>query len=116
MRARGRLARVGKSCLDIFERRKVLTEEIEKHVSGFSKLESKRYLIRKKRLLPTCVQDPLLERVSTFEIKRGETERELEELVNTWEDQYPYPGIGIAFPRMRILKTSERTYATETGD
>ncbi len=28
---------------------------------------------------------------------RGETERELEELINTWEDQYPYPG-GSALP------------------
>ncbi len=58
VRERAGLARVGKGCLEIFERRKVLTEEIERHVSGFSKLESKRDLIRKKRPLPTCAQDP----------------------------------------------------------
>ena len=97
VRERAGLARVGKSCLDIFERRKVLTEEIEKHVSGFSKLESKRDLIRKKTVTADLRSRSALERVSTFEIKRGETERELEELVNTWEDQYPYPG-GSALP------------------
>ncbi|MDY9920735.1 MAG: chromosome segregation protein SMC [Synergistota bacterium] len=97
VRERAGLARVGKGCLDIFERRKVLTEEIEKHVSGFSKLESKRDLIRKKTVSADLRSRSALERVSAFEIKRGETERELEELVNTWEDQYPYPG-GSALP------------------
>ncbi|MFA6977239.1 MAG: hypothetical protein WC194_11050, partial [Mesotoga sp.] len=97
VRERAGLARVGKGCLEIFERRKVLTEEIEKHVSGFSKLESKRDLIRKKTVSADLRSRSALEKVSAFEIKRGETERELEELINTWEDQYPYPG-GSALP------------------
>ena len=97
VRERAGLARVGKGCLEIFERRKVLTEEIERHVSGFSKLESKRDLIRKKTASADLRSRSALEKVSAFEIKRGETERELEELINTWEDQYPYPG-GSALP------------------
>ncbi|MDD3673641.1 MAG: chromosome segregation SMC family protein, partial [Synergistaceae bacterium] len=97
VRERAGLARVGKGCLEIFERRKVLTEEIEKHVSGFSKLESKRDLIRKKTVSADLRSRSALEKVSAFEIKRGETERELEELINSWEDLYPYPG-GSALP------------------
>ena len=97
VRERAGLARVGKGCLEIFERRKILTEEIEKHVSGFSKLEAKRDLIRKKTASADLRSRSALEKVSAFEIKRGETERELEELINTWEDQYPYPG-GSALP------------------
>lgn len=92
VRERAALARVGKGCLEIYERRKVLTEEIEKHVSGFSKLESKRDHIRKKTVSADLRSRSALEKVSSFEIKKGETEREIEELINTWEDQYPYPG------------------------
>lgn len=92
VRERAVLARVGKSCLEIFERRKVLTEEIEKHVSGFSRLESKRDLIRGKTVSADQRSRSALEKVSSFEVKMRETERELEELINTWEDQYPYPG------------------------
>ncbi|NLX84981.1 MAG: chromosome segregation protein SMC [Synergistaceae bacterium] len=92
VRERANLASVGKSSLEIYERRKVLLAEIELHVGGFSKLESKRDLIRKKTVSADQRSKSVLDLVSSFEIKMGETHRELEELINTWEYQYPYPG------------------------
>jgi len=93
VRERANLASVGKNSLGIYERRKVLLSEIELHVGGFTKLESKRDLIRKKTVSADQRSKSAFELVSTFEIKKGETDRELEELINTWEDQYPYPGV-----------------------
>ncbi len=92
VRERTNLARIGKSCLDIFERRRSLSAEIEEQISGFSRLETKRDIIRKKTDTANTRSKAAMERMSSFEIKKNETERELEELINTWEDQYPYPG------------------------
>ena len=91
VRERANLSRIGKSCFDIFERRKALMAEIDAHISGFSKLEKKRDIIRKKADLSN-LRSKGLERISSFEMKISETQRELDELMNTWEDQYPYPG------------------------
>ena len=97
VRERANLSRTGKNCLDIFERRRVLTAEIENHISGFSKLETKRDLMRKRAELSNIRSREALERISSFELKKSETQRELDELINTWEDQYPYSG-GEALP------------------
>ncbi len=92
VRERANLTAIGKSCLEIFERRKLLFTEIERHVAGFSKLESKRDIIRKKQSEAERRSGSASEKTSLCEARKGETERELEELINTWEDQYPYPG------------------------
>jgi chromosome segregation protein len=97
VRERANLSRIGKSCFDIFERRKALMAEIDAHISGFPKLEKKRDIIRKKADLSNLRSKAALERISSFEMKISETQRELDELMNTWEDQYPYPG-GEALP------------------
>ena len=108
VRERAGLARTGKSCLEIFERRRVLTAEIEDHISGFSKLETKRALIKKKSELADIRSRAALERITSFEVRKGEAERELEELTNTWEDQYPYPG-GEALPEAEDIEDLRRS-------
>lgn len=92
VRDRANLARVGKSCLDISERRKRLRAEIEEHMGGFSKLEKRRDKMRGRLIVAEAKVRSDTEKFTLLEAKRGETEREINELINTWEEQYPYPG------------------------
>ncbi|MDL2297956.1 chromosome segregation protein SMC [Synergistaceae bacterium OttesenSCG-928-D05] len=89
---RANLGRVGKGCLEIHERKKRLVEEIDKHVGGFSKLESRREYMRKRQANAEAKARTDMDAFTRLDAKKGETERELEELLNTWEEQYPYPG------------------------
>ena len=92
VRERSNLAHVGKNCLDIHNRRLALIAEMDKQIGGYSKLESRRERFRNK----TAAADQRVrsgdEKLAQVTAKKSETERELEELVNTWEVQYPYPG------------------------
>ncbi len=92
VRERANLSRVGKNYFEIFERRKVLVAEMEQHVGGYSKLESAREYMRNRFAAADSHTRNGIEKVSLAESRKSETERELEELINTWEDQYPYPG------------------------
>lgn len=95
VRDRSNLARVGKSCLEISERRRRLIAEIEEHVDGFSKLEKRRDYMRKRLIIAETQVRSDTEKFTLLEARRGEIERESEELINTWEEQYPYPGADV---------------------
>lgn len=92
VRERANLARVGKGCLEISQRRRKLVAEIEKYVSGFSKLEKRRDYMRRRLIVAETKTRSDTEKFTLLEAKKGETEREIEELIATWEEQYPYPG------------------------
>lgn len=92
VRERANLARVGKSCLELFERRKALIAEMDKDVGGYAGLEAKREYMRGRFSAAETRARGGREKLTILEAKAGETERELAELVNTWEEQYPYPG------------------------
>lgn len=92
VRERANLARVGKGCLEISERRRKLVAEIEKYVGGFSKLEKRRDYMRRRLIVAETKTRSDTEKSTLLEAKKGETGREIEELIATWEEQYPYPG------------------------
>lgn len=92
VRERGSLAGIGKSCLEIFYRRKELIKEIDQFVDGYSALENKREYLRKRVSFAEVRARSGMDMITKIESKKGETERELAELVDTWELQYPYPG------------------------
>ena len=92
VRERSNLARVGKSCLEIHNRRKALVEEMEIYVSGYADLEKKREYMRERTAHADLRARGGMETINRIETKKAETERELDELINTWEEQYAYPG------------------------
>ncbi len=92
VRERSNLARVGKSCLEIHNRRKALVEEMEIYVSGYADLEKKREYMRERTARADLRARGGMETINRIETKKAETERELDELINTWEEQYAYPG------------------------
>lgn len=92
VKERANLARVGKNCLEIHLRRKELMAEVEQYVAGYSSLEKRRDYQRVRLSAAEARSRLGMENISQIEAKKGETERELEELINTWEEQYPYPG------------------------
>lgn len=89
---RAALAQIGKECLNIHNRRAELVAEIDKHVKGYSGLESKRDRAKNKLASAEVRVRTGMEKFSAVETKKGETERELDEMINNWEEKYPYPG------------------------
>ncbi len=92
VKERGSLAIIGKSCLEIFHRRNALIAEIDKYIAGYSGLEKRREYLRKRLSFSEVRARTGMESTTRFESKKGEIERELIELKETWELQYPYPG------------------------
>ena len=92
VRERANLARVGKNCLEIHLRRKELMAEVESYVTGYAALEKKRDYQKVRMAAAELRSRSGMEQISQIESKKGETERELDELINTWEEQYQYPG------------------------
>lgn len=92
VRERSNLASVGKGCLETSQRRRRLIAEIDKHVGGFEKMEEQRDYVRKRLVIAQTKTRADMEKSTLLEAKKGELERETEELINTWEEQYPYPG------------------------
>ena len=92
VRERSNLARVGKGCLEIHNRRIELIAEMENYVQGYTLLEKKREYLRQRSSLAEIRSKTGMEKINQIESKKNETERELDELINTWEEQYQYPG------------------------
>lgn len=92
VRERANLSSVGKGCLEISQRRKRLVAEIDKYAGGFGKMEKCRDYVRKRVAVAETKARAETEKFTMLEAKKGEIERETEELINTWEEQYPYPG------------------------
>lgn len=95
VRDRANLAKIGKGCLEVSERRRRLVAEIEAHAGGFSKLEKRRGRMHARLIAAEAKVRSDTEKFTLLDAKKGETEREIEELINTWEEQYPYPGIEV---------------------
>lgn len=92
VRERANLARIGGSCLEIHNRRKELVAQMEEHGSLYTGLERlKKYIAARGA---KAEQRALAEneRLAAMRSKKSETERDLDELCNTWEEQFPYPG------------------------
>ena len=92
VRSRSNLTRVGAGSLELHLRRKELLLEMEKHGSSYEKLEKLREKIKERREKADERLRGDSDRYSRLQSKKEETERELSELENTWEEQYPYPG------------------------
>jgi chromosome segregation protein len=93
VRERANLARVGKGCLEIHEHKKRLLAEIDKQIKGYSDFEAQCGEMKSRA---SAAQNRVREENESFRLfktKIEATERELGELVNTWEEQYPYPGV-----------------------
>ncbi|MBR4401533.1 MAG: chromosome segregation protein SMC [Synergistes sp.] len=92
LQARSSLARTGQACLEIHNRRKELLAEMEEHGALYSKLEKlKKYTAERGAKAEKKMREDN-EQLSAMRSKISETERDLTELCNTWEDQFPYPG------------------------
>lgn len=94
VRERANLSRIGKTYLELYERRKCLIASMEEHVNGYAKLESEREYMRGRHVAADIRTRAGAEKISADNLKKEAAERELEELINTWEDQYQYPGPG----------------------
>lgn len=92
VRERANLARVGKGCLEIHEHRKRLITEIEKKVDGYAESEKKCGEIKNRASAARGRVKDEEGSFKLFEAKMEQTRREIDELISTWEDQYPYPG------------------------
>ncbi|MEG1823740.1 MAG: chromosome segregation protein SMC [Cloacibacillus sp.] len=92
VRERANLARVGGSCLEIHLRRKELLAEMEEHGGLYAKLEKARGYISDRKSGADARMRGESEKFSQAQAKKNENEREIDELINTWEEQYPYPG------------------------
>ena len=86
------LSRMGLRYQEVFLRRKALLEEMEefgKKYDNLNRLKERRTAHLKTAELGAAHADNLL---MVEEQKRRDLIRELEELISTWEEQYPYPG------------------------
>ena len=92
VRERSNLARVGGSCLEIHTRRKELLADIEEHGGHYTKLEKIKEYIKSRQAKAESRMRGESEKFTLAQARKGETERDLGELVNTWEEQFPYPG------------------------
>ena len=86
------LSRMGLRYQEVFLRRKALLEEMEefgKKYENLNRLKERRTARLKTAELGAAHADNLL---MVEEQKQRDLIRELEELISTWEEQYPYPG------------------------
>lgn len=91
---RSNLSRMGLRYHEVFLRRKVLFEEMEefgKKYERLNRLKERRTVRLKTAEQEATHADNLL---MVEEQKRRDLIRELEELISTWEEQYPYPDEG----------------------
>ncbi|MBQ9881590.1 MAG: chromosome segregation protein SMC, partial [Synergistes sp.] len=92
LQARSSLSRIGKSCLEIHDRRKELFAQMEEHGALYSRLEKlKKYTAARSVKAESRMREDT-EKLSAMRSKISENERDLTELYNTWDDQFPYPG------------------------
>ncbi len=92
VRERANLARVGGSCLEIHNRRKELLAGMEERGELYAKFEKLRNFVAARRQAAEARMRGEAEKNTLAQSKKNELERELSELVATWEEQYPYPG------------------------
>ncbi|MCF0248026.1 MAG: chromosome segregation protein SMC, partial [Synergistes sp.] len=92
VRERSNLSRVGGSCLEIHIRRKELIAQIEERGGIYTKLEKiKKYIGTRASAAEERMRGES-EKFTLAQAKKGETERERDELTATWQERYPYPG------------------------
>lgn len=92
VQSRANLAQVGKHCLEIHNRRKEITEEMEKRVSGYTELAKKHEKVKTRLEKAIKRLDSVTDNASETEQRKSECERRIVELTETWNDQFPYPG------------------------
>lgn len=90
IKERSNLARVGKESLKLHNRRKEILAELESYAADFLKLEKKKEYSHKRYEYASLCLEQADAKYTKAENKKQETRRELEELINTWEEQYPY--------------------------
>lgn len=86
------LSQIGKECLNIHNRRQELIAEMNKHVGGYSKLEEKRKYSNSRMQTADVRLRTVMDKFSAVDAKREAIEKEIEEMVSSWEEKYPYPG------------------------
>ena len=92
VRERANLARVGGSCLEIHNRRKELLAGMEERGELYAKLEKLKAFVASRRNAADERMRGESEKFTLAQSKKNESERELAELISTWEEQYPYQG------------------------
>lgn len=92
VRERASLARVGGSCLEIHTRRKQILSQMAEHGELYARLEKLRDFIKRRLASAEEKMRGENDKFTQAQNKKNETERDLEELTATWEEQYPYPG------------------------
>ncbi|MDO4987493.1 MAG: chromosome segregation protein SMC [Synergistes sp.] len=92
VRERSNLARVGGSCLEIFNRKNEILAEMEEYGSAYSKLTKiKEYITGRSEKAQERMKGED-EKYSAAEAKKNSCEHDIEELKSNWEEQFPYPG------------------------
>ncbi len=86
------LSQIGKECLNIHNRRQELIAEMNKHDGGYSKLQKREKYGSKRVQNAELRLRAARERFSAVETKRAALHKEIEEMISSWEEKYPYPG------------------------
>ncbi len=92
VRERANLARVGGSCLEIHNRRKELLAGMAEGGELYAKLKKFKNFVSSRRLSAEEKMRGESDKFTLAQSKKNEAERELAELISTWEEQYPYQG------------------------
>lgn len=89
---RASLTRLARRCAEVAARRRVVTEEMEEFGDRYDVIARRR---DRRTARAEAARLSLVEtrgRLSAAEARAVELTREQEELIATWEEQYPYPG------------------------
>ncbi|MDO4952766.1 MAG: hypothetical protein Q4E34_02940, partial [Synergistaceae bacterium] len=86
------LSQIGKECLNIHNRRQELLAEINKRVGGYSKLEEDHKYCTVRIQNAELRMRAAMDRYASVEAKREALQKEIEEMISSWEEKYPYPG------------------------
>ena len=86
------LSQIGKECLNIHNRRQELLAEINKRVGGYSKLEEDHKYCTVRIQNAELRMRAAMDKYASVEAKREALQKEIEEMISSWEEKYPYPG------------------------
>ncbi|MBQ0055289.1 MAG: chromosome segregation protein SMC [Synergistaceae bacterium] len=86
------LSQIGKECLNIHNRRQELLAEINRRVGGYSKLEENHKYCTVRIQNAELRMRAAMDKYASVEAKREALQKEIEEMISSWEEKYPYPG------------------------
>ncbi|MDL2263459.1 chromosome segregation protein SMC [Synergistaceae bacterium OttesenSCG-928-I11] len=89
---RANLVRLGRRYAEVASRRRVVAAEMAEFSDRYELISHRRDRREARMEAAKAASHEAAERARTFDLRAAELAREHDELVQTWEEQYPYPG------------------------